>query len=64
MKALKYIVLHNEIPAKIDLYYTNALNKYIRKEAKLDCIKSLKRLGYKVSYGSYVIPSITSKLLK
>jgi hypothetical protein len=58
---MKYIVLHNEIPARIDLYYTNALNTHIRKEAKLDCIKSLKRLGYKVSYGSCVIPS---KLLK
>jgi hypothetical protein len=64
MKALKYIVLHNEIPAKIDLYYTKALNKYLSGETKLECIAALKRLGYKVSYGSCVIPSIASKLLK
>jgi hypothetical protein len=61
---MKYIVLHNEIPAKIDLYYTKALNKHIRKEAKLEFIATLKRLGYRVSYGSCVIPNIASKLLK
>jgi hypothetical protein len=54
---MKYIVLHNEIPAKIDLYYTNALNKYLRKESKLDCIATLKRLGYKVSYSNTLIYS-------
>jgi hypothetical protein len=54
---MKYIVSHNEVPAKIDLYYTNALNTHIRKEAKLDCIVRLKRLGYKVSYSNTLIYS-------
>jgi hypothetical protein len=61
MKAMQYIVLHNEVPAKIDLYYTNALNKYLKGDTKLECIAALKRLGYGVSYGSCVVPS---KLLK
>ena len=47
---MKYIVLDNKVPAKIDLFYTKALNKYLSHKAKFRFIARLKGLGYKVAF--------------